>query len=774
MDDTAFQPVDGLDDRVRSEPSSSTSELAVSSIDGTSCRTVGDSADRTVDNQLPVTEVTASNGITMKCSYLDHPAFDPTSNVCVSIHYIFIKAAPRRVSGWSSTLLTALKYFFDFLKLYNSKRHSPITQFLEITPSVFKSFISYMRKQKKNQAYVFRVKSLLTIGGTETELIPKIELPPVTLDKSVPFEPLYEDGLATLTACAKKVVDSIYKKIEDRKLIDLAEPFTLEELNDLHAKTVSDEDLFGWYKSRLQKGLYTDRFQIYWKTRDAANPEARALPNNKRLQKAFHELYERIGSHIEIPEKFLSNKPVQRRSTFRHLVLDPYRVVKTFIIHGFPLNYSAEELKAKYSSIALSKTSNRDDAIKVLAYKISAIRSSVAQTSEHASMTMDEHLALYYPTSVDMVGLALLMMLQAGWNKETVLDINKDQFEHALTATIEERIKIIWSEKYRSQGLDVPYDAPKRMLARTDSEDPYSLYNLILLAKELTEPIAQLAQGRVDPIKNRPVNSLFAYIRPWSAWVANSPVGTLDFQQAFAREVKTFLAEHIVIDNGQRLEKAQDLTRRLRATWMYYNSENTPFAFLSQLLGHESRDTTDEHYDNSPLARSKRYDRLREALEHIIELIRSRKFKGLLSSNQHSSAKPKLTVFTLPYFDRALWACGDRKKPDWDGPKTLKDGELCNALEKCIFCSQIWILKDSLPYLLERLSHVEDLMRDHRMSEFGSELEAEYQAINSILDSWNDQEAMKEAIRYRAANTPLLPREMRDLQLIFRTGEIDA
>jgi hypothetical protein len=109
-------------------------------------------------------------------------------------------------------------------------------------------------------------------------------------------------------------------------------------------------------------------------------------------------------------------------------------------------------------------------------------------------MSLDEHLALYHPTAEEMAAIALLMMLQAGWNKESVMDIDKDNFEHGLTATIEENQKIIFSEKFRSQGRDVPYENPKKVIALSDSENPYSLYNLIALAKDFSAPLASYAE----------------------------------------------------------------------------------------------------------------------------------------------------------------------------------------------------------------------------------------------------------------------------------------
>lgn len=726
--------------------------------------------------QVPVTEVVGSNGISVRCSYLDHPAFKSTSNLCLTIHYAVVKLAPYRHSGWSQSLFTAIKYFLDFLIGYNAAHQSlgNISHIKDITPSIFKSFMLYLSKTGKNQANAFRIKSMLSLAARETENVPILDLPSVTVRVEEPSEPLYEDGLLSLKAAGMMIVDQARQKIENRKTIDQAEPYTFEEINEMRLSRRTDEDLFGWYKYRLENNLAITTDVLRTKIENAVNPEVRSLIGRKNIKQPFHDLYERIGKDVEIPPEYYTAGKATGKPLYYQIILDPYRVVKTLIAYDFPFNYSIEELENSYSYKSLNSASACEDVIQLIHHKLYKTRDYQIRKGLPHSLSLDEHLALYYPTATDAAGIALLLMVQAGWNKETVMDLDKDNYVHGLTNIIESDLKIIWSEKYRSQGLEKPYAAPKRMLAQTNSSDPYSSYNLIQLAKELTAPIAHCTFGQIDRMKNRPVNSMFAFVRARMGWIKGGPVSTLDFDLNFSLAVASFLKKYEVIDNGTRLTSAKSLTRRLRATWMFYNSENTPFAFLTQLLGHEYRDTTDEHYDSSPAANARRFKRLRESLEEVIDLLRARKFKGILGAPQQHASRLRLAVFHLPFLERALWACKDRTLPDWKGAPTLADGALCDALDKCLFCSQVWILKDSLPYLVERLKHVEDQIYDHNSSMLSSSLEDERKTIETILESWPDQNAIKEAVRYRALNSPLLPREMRDLKLIFRSSSLEA
>ncbi|MBD8755654.1 hypothetical protein [Pseudomonas coleopterorum] len=723
----------------------------------------------------PIRQVISSSGRIVPCSYLDHPGFDTTSNLCISLHYIVVKLSPRRSATWAYALTNSISSFLSYRDEYNKSHYGQarLVHLKDLTPSVFKAYMNSLRKSKSNMAIAFRLKSAIRQAARETEFIPLIDLPRVTVQKGEPTEPLYEDGLESLTNVTKGIIDQIRIKIENRSEIDEATPYTFEELKALRTATLTNDQIFGWYKFRIDQQLPVTEQWILSRIKIAVEPSMTAIARSKDVMKEFESLFNMTGKHVQIPPEYYTKDRVSVKPPYYRIVLDPNRIMKTFIKHNFPFGLSQDELKNEYSPTKLRTDESCDNVVKILIHKVFIARKYQIDNNLPATMSMDELMMMYYPSAMDAAALGLSMMLQAGWNKESVMDLDKNNFEHGLTATIEEQIKIVYAEKSRSQGTDVPYDSPKLVLARTDNRDPYSLYSLILLAKEVSAPIAKYADHLVDEIRNRPVNTMFSYVRSFVGWAKGMPVNTIDNGQMFPMAVTRMLSEHNICDNSERLTTAQQLTPRLRATWMYYNSDNTPFAFLSQLLGHASRDTTDEFYDNSSQARTKRTQRLRLALEHVVELLRARRFKGLLSKYAKAQDTAKLAIFHLPNFEKALWACRNRYRPDWPSAPTLPQGAKCVALEKCIFCSQLWILEDSLPYLIERLSHIDDLLRDQNYIEFGSQLEAEQEAINVIIEKWSDDEAIKHAINFRAVNSPLLPREMRDLKLIFTTGDLD-
>ncbi|MBD8122884.1 hypothetical protein IFT62_16850 [Pseudomonas lutea] len=727
--------------------------------------------------KLVVPVIYGTNGQPVTCTYMNHPAWAESTNICMTLHFIMLTLGPVRSASWCFQYRKAVQYFLDFMADYNGRNPSAlrIVHIRDITPSTLRSFGLFLDKAGKSRVSAAILKSAIRLAAQQTDAVPKLELPVVNAVKGSSAEPLSEEGVATLTLASQQVVDAIRETIERRKVIDAAEPYTFAELQTHLEKRFTKRDILTWVKYKVDNQKGFGKLQALVRVSRCDDPEMVELRTEHRLKIALTKMLA-ADPTIQVPPDY--EHDFRKLGSWNSTILDPYRVVKTFNDHGFPFKYSAM-FKSEYSGRGSNVIEDCDDVIKLLLNKLYHVRVGFncfyGERGQYM-MSMDEHLALYYPTGIDMVGLAALMTLQAGWNKEAIMGVDKDNFEHPLTSTVEETIKIITSEKFRGQGSTVPYSYPKQVLAASDAGNPYSFYNLILLAKEFTAALSPYLNGVIDPIRNRQVNTLFAYIRPWSGWAisdAGNGTATLDYYNQFSLMMSDFLEKYEVIDNGKRLTSASEITRRLRVSWLFYNTKSTSFAFLSQLMGHQSRDTTDQSYDNSPKARARRLERLRSALESIVALLRARKFKGLLGRRASALANTKLSIFFLPHLERALWACGNRYKPDWPGAPSLPKGTKCIALEQCLFCSRVWILEDSLPYMIERLAHIDELLRVGSAAEFGSRLEAERDEITAILDEWPDEAAIEEALQYRTENSPLLPRNMRDLRLIFKTGDLD-
>ncbi|MNP28959.1 hypothetical protein D3C76_1219640 [compost metagenome] len=164
---------------------------------------------------------------------------------------------------------------------------------------------------------------------------------------------------------------------------------------------------------------------------------------------------------------------------------------------------------------------------------------------------------------------------------------------------------------------------------------------------------------------------------------------------------------------------------------------------------------------------------LRSALEEIMDLLRARKFEGLLGKRASELSNVIPRFFHIPGHKAPLWGCMDQTAPSWPGAdRRLREGQKCFAIEKCLGCNKVWVTTDSLPYLHERLSHIEQDLYDRDESGFTRRLNIEKEIIEFLFESWDDQDAVLDALRFqRRQKKSLLPRDMAALRMIFEEEE---
>ena len=400
--------------------------------------------------------------------------------------------------------------------------------------------------------------------------------------------------------------------------------------------------------------------------------------------------------------------------------------------------------------------------------------------------TIDDLLGSYFPTEIDQAIIALSIMYQTGWNKETVLALDRNNYEHPLNKSLFKNNPMIISEKQRGQGNNLPYYKPKQIFAFSDKDDRYSAINGVRLALDLSFPLAGLPRESIVIKQHETYNEMFLCIRKKKGWtnagggsprktgkIANKIPGRFTSISRFAmwkRGIKSFFSEYEIFENGKRLTSADDIKGRLRPTWFLKNKQNKNIALqiLSNLQNHSTVETTDIYYDSSGPAMKERRKRLRSELEAVMKLLQEKKFKGILPTGRENVAPqlPFLRIFTIPGHNSPLWGCVDPYEPDWKGSTTIiNNGSRCNAVHKCLFCSKVRILEESLPFLMERRSIVENLInQQERVNNYLSE---ELEIIEYILDNWGDEDALKKAARYHRRNKILLPNDMMSLTVLF-------
>ncbi|MBC3492421.1 hypothetical protein [Pseudomonas taiwanensis] len=450
--------------------------------------------------------------------------------------------------------------------------------------------------------------------------------------------------------------------------------------------------------------------------------------------------------------------------------IDPLRALRTLGAEGFPFHVSTSFVEDMLLDAA-------DSSLGVLAREpidlllSCCIPHGYLRRLAPNCVSMQDLMAMYYPTAEEQAALVLFIQRLTGWNKETVLAIDRNNFVHPLSEIASTDTVLLISEKRRGSISDTQ-ENPKIIKAYSSRCDQYSAYNLILLAKELSKPCARLlcskpGTPRSDPCHFTPF-LFYCKLSPSWRWNnsldVNSCFSSLHVKHRWNNGVAKCLKNANLQDQGVPLLNAESLEGRLRATWMMRDrdSGHHSISLTAMLQGHKNTYTTDIHYDNSAAANMERRERFQLFQEALVNKLHQGNFKGLLGAVDAQEARSfKFRVFTIVGHTRALWACMDSSNPDYLGCLPLAAGERCTRLEKCLVCSRIYVFADSLPFLIERLAVLE--MQMERNPGQDAEVEEEVAILRYILDHWGNSRDMREALDYMDGYGALLPIDMRSL-----------
>lgn len=708
------------------------------------------------------------------CDYQGHEFWNRESHLCLSLHVIFVKyaATHRRISGYG--LRQAINLFFDFAVEHNARNPEQLHlhRLTDITAETFNNFQTWLLNKNEKKQNAVKLKGAIAQVSKQTDVIPEISLPAISAPFKKKTEPLIGQAFEDLVGAFTSHIDALYEKLEFRKRVMEAEPYTLEEVMETYAAEYTRSNIFEWAQNRIDNKQKVHSKNVEFKLKHSTDPELLALLDYPDYYLRFKQIYN------DRPDCYRFEKP---RDPFLLSLWywdpDEARAIKTLLVNGYPMDVPFETLGTTNSSQPLISKKDCKTIVQLMLFRWNRLGDK--KLIKFPVKPWDDFLGLYFPTMVDMSCIIMFIMLQSNWNKETVLTVDENNFEHPLTGAMSEAQVIIQSEKNRSQGVGKPYYAPKAIVAVSSKADRYSSYNLIQLADKLAEPLKGYAFD-VIPYgqENLTYNPLFLCLRYYGTWATRGGRHTsATNMRAFVRGVKDFLTAYPVYENGNRLVSAKQITKRLRPTWtlIQRNKHGSGLGLLSMLMSHIDSMVTDVHYDSSGAAVQDRFNRLRSELEAVMDLLRQRHFKGLLGKREERRVELPLKIFHIPGMEKPLWGCSNQLKPTWYGARTyVKQGERCYSIKNCLFCEQCNLYEDSLPYLIQRRIHVVELVEDQpdNESEYSSSLESELSILDSILDNWEDPDALKEAVRYQRRNDSLLPHDLDFLQLILEEEDM--
>jgi predicted DNA-binding protein YlxM (UPF0122 family) len=718
-------------------------------------------------NEFQYDVVVSSDNYDLECHYQGHSFYSLTKTICVAMHLIFLKYCPIRSRVAGSTLRLAINHFFDFAQWWNSIRPNSlwIREITDLSAEVFKGFENYLLANNINIDNSGYLKAALKNAASLTEAIPDLMLPVALRAQYYVREPLTNDADQQLEEAFKAHADNLYSKLEFREKVHKSTAYTFEEIKDL--LTYSRQSIFQWVQHAKENGLRIGMKRLRKWLAASTDTKFRQIACDTDWKIAFFQEYDNRDQQF----RYQAPPNPYRGNRILNFTPDLHRVIKTLLDNGYPLNMSLNEIGEKYAVSKLHSIKQCEDAIQLIMFRW---HFENPDSQGNRNLDWDNLLGMYFPTMADMSGIIQFILLQTNWNKESALALDRDNLEHALTGMMNEDHVMLQTEKSRSQGIDKPYHAPKEIVAGSSRSDKYSAHNLFLLADKLSEPLRGFDFDYITHgMTASDHNESFLCLRFYGDWVTKGGRHTsASNAKAFQQGTKQFLKQHPIYENGERLTSGNQLTTRLRPTWVKRQkaSKNTSHGLLALFMGHAQSVTTDVHYDNSALAQLERFDRLESELEAVLALMLSGNFEGMLGTPPEKAVQLPFKVFHIPGMEKALWACANQRKPAWHGAELrIREGERCYVISKCMFCSQCTVFEDSLPYLIERRIHVNELLEDQSpsSSDYSNDLQIELMIVDSILDKWDDQDAVLEAVRYQRQNAPLLPRDLNFLQVIL-------
>lgn len=712
--------------------------------------------------------------ISVECSYQGHSFWRNDSPLCLALHLMFVSCAETRTRAYILSVRQALLQFFNYALEKNQRtpEELKIKTLSDITKATFSEFSRFLLAKGQNKNLAQKFKALINSGKDLSEHFPDLNLGVISNSRCKPKEPLTDDTFNELKQALTTHVDALYSKLSFRNLVAAAKAYTMEEIVPTYTQKYNKGTIYEWAQYRIENNIKIQKIELAYKFQQSKDEELISLLDKPSTVADFKALYHRREQcyHFDSP------KDPFKGTYFQNWLPDDIRLVKTLLEHNYPMGLSPKVLQEKYcggANLTLQECSSILDVCLFRVGQFGAAKFAVRVK------TIDELLALYYPTMMDMACIIMFIMLQSNWNKEAVIALDGSNLEHPLAGAILEKHTVIQSEKNRSQGIGKPYHAPKDVIAISSTADRYSSYNLIKLAEALSAPLNAYDFDFIPFGKDiSDFNPLFLCIKSRLNWKSRGGRHTSSsYQKAFSQGVIEFLRLYPVHENGKRLKSASDVTRRLRPTWTLQQKQrnNSSIGLLAMQMAHSDSLTTDIHYDSSAAALKERGKRVLSEQEEILKLLRQGEYEGLLGKREPEPIDLSLKIFHIPGMEKPMWACTNQRSPAWHGASNyVKDGERCYVVSKCLFCKQCNLFDESLPYLIQRRIHIEELMEEgiDNESEFSNSLSSELSIINSILESWDDPETIKEASRYQRRNDPLLPRELDLLQVIFEEEDM--
>jgi hypothetical protein len=379
------------------------------------------------------------------------------------------------------------------------------------------------------------------------------------------------------------------------------------------------------------------------------------------------------------------------------------------------------------------------------------------------------YFAQFFFTVQTLFPFILYVQLNTGWNLEAVLSLTDDLGSHLGEDLVDpDQYILIYGTKWRTESV---------LHCRSNKQHPYSVFNVLRFVHQ------QILKFKASDHYRS--GYLWQGIFSVNLWNRFEKIVTSIDTTTFSSESRNFLERHGISINAN-VQRSAIESRRVRTTWETKRREQgLPLETITEMMGHSDVDVTSIHYDRdtgSANLYNKKLRRLQAGWDddfrnYGVRLSTSttlEELRGAIGTASQESTVGKaareigvdgeraVVHLLSPEGQTYITACLDSKSPTWpEAEKFISPGGKCSYFNRC--CQAV-IFKESLPYIVRRISDLTGLKTKINSVEWSGNYGEETSAWEQILNRWTPNSDVDEAKICAVNPKYVLPLTMRGAQ----------
>lgn len=688
---------------------------------------------------------------------------------------------PNCSRGTVDVNATAIRVFIEFLNSEDNLSNNNVTNISDINIIVANAFSNYLRSTYPNEARtrkwfaaikrnVQRLQELFPKDPSIGEGFPWPNGPGKNEGHIEGYHPL--EILELIDACIKDIKDI---KNFHKMYLSLDDELVTEEWNLKNLMYYLQERMQKTQEQRLKQGG-TEKSWIKRLINGSPNTKKAIVDLGYTIEQ-IQDIYLQRGSELASCGRHpkatrISQNPDQERAILQfNLALGTLKKRFPLFPYYLPIEDAKKVLNTKYTKNKYNTKNTNPilNQLELLLNKTIYYSSSIKFMDGNLGK-MSVYAAKHFVTDT-LYPFFLLILINTGWNVESVLSISDDVDAHTTPDLIDpENYVIIHGKKVRGSNSR-EYSKVTRRSNKNKMLDTYQLLKYV--------------ESIITQYKDSP------YYKQGVLWQFTLPERKKDIFSSFNEWPRFSLVSKRFIErhNFKYFSDTTGISHpKIRSGYVALKQYlGVSELQLSEDLDHDDMNTI-EHYISDDSSNFVLDLKIKEIQEEFIKdltnfkvrVVESTSLKSLREAiNEAKTEREKIQLIkkeaanlhldekTIVHLldvgsQKYIIACEDAMNPSWPGCNNyVEEGKKCKYFNKCALCKQSIVFPEALPYIARRILDLDKLKKSLTSSDWILQYGDEYEAWIQILEYWNNEEQVKEAWDMARMGFVVLPQIMR-------------